>query len=102
MVRLTYSLSSLILLGLGLDGLTPLIDINDLHHISITRHPDKNQDNQEEAQKKFQEISAAFEVLSDPEKKKVDLDISISMCFVLPVLSFQSNFFFPSSYTSFV
>eukprot|EP00434_Breviolum_minutum_P032013 symbB.v1.2.028313.t1/scaffold2956.1/size66508/2 len=32
-------------------------------------HPDKNQDNQEKAQKKFIEISHAYEVLGDPEKK---------------------------------
>lgn len=38
--------------------------------LALKWHPDKNTDNQEEAQKKFQEISAAFEVLSDPEKKK--------------------------------
>jgi len=38
--------------------------------LALKWHPDKNTDNQEEAQKKFQEISSAFEVLSDPEKKK--------------------------------
>ena len=32
-------------------------------------HPDKNRDNPEEASKKFQEISQAFEVLSDPQKR---------------------------------
>ena len=38
--------------------------------LALKWHPDKNPDNQEEAQSKFQEINAAFEILSDPEKKK--------------------------------
>ena len=32
-------------------------------------HPDKNPNNKEEANKKFQEISQAFEVLSDSSKR---------------------------------
>eukprot|EP00121_Abeoforma_whisleri_P006117 Awhi_evm1s5555 len=34
-------------------------------------HPDKNQDNKEEAEKKFKDINEAFEVLKDPEKRKI-------------------------------
>ncbi|EER15317.1 conserved hypothetical protein [Perkinsus marinus ATCC 50983] len=34
-------------------------------------HPDKNTDNKEEAEKKFYDISEAYEALSDPEKRKI-------------------------------
>ena len=33
-------------------------------------HPDKNLNNQEEAKKKFQEVSRAYEVLGDEERRK--------------------------------
>ena len=38
---------------------------------SLKWHPDKNQDNKEEATKKFQEISEAYSILSDEKKKNV-------------------------------
>jgi len=37
--------------------------------LAIKWHPDKNKDNKEEAEKKFKEISEAYGVLSDTEKK---------------------------------
>ena len=39
--------------------------------LALKWHPDKNPDNQEEATRKFKEISEAYEVLSDDKKKKV-------------------------------
>lgn len=39
--------------------------------LALKWHPDKNQSNQEEASKKFKQISEAYDVLSDPEKRKI-------------------------------
>jgi DnaJ homolog subfamily A member 2 len=39
--------------------------------LAIKHHPDKNQDNQEEAAERFKEISEAYQILSDPEKRKM-------------------------------
>lgn len=39
--------------------------------MALKWHPDRNPDNKEEAQRKFQEVAEAFEVLSDAQKKEV-------------------------------
>ncbi|XP_065896571.1 dnaJ homolog subfamily B member 6-like [Dysidea avara] len=38
---------------------------------AVKWHPDKNLDNKEEADEKFKEISEAYQVLSDPDKRKI-------------------------------
>lgn len=39
--------------------------------LALKYHPDKNLDNKEKATEKFEKISAAYEILSDPEKRRV-------------------------------
>jgi DnaJ family protein A protein 2 len=39
------------------------------HKKSLSSHPDKNPDRQEEASREFQEINQAFEILSDDDQR---------------------------------
>jgi len=54
---------------------TPNASINDIkksyRKLALKWHPDKNPDNQEQANRMFKEISEAYEVLSDDKKRKV-------------------------------
>jgi len=57
---------------LGLSRFATAKDIKKAYRdLSLKWHPDKNRDNQQEAEKRFVEISNAYEVLSDESKRRI-------------------------------
>lgn len=56
-------------------GVTRTADEDDIkrayRRMAVRWHPDKNPDNKEEAEAKFKEIAEAYEVLSDPQKRRI-------------------------------
>lgn len=56
-------------------GVSPDASLNDIkksyRKLALKWHPDKNVDNQEQANKKFKEITEAYEILSDDNKRKL-------------------------------
>uniref|UniRef100_A0A8D8TFJ3 DnaJ homolog subfamily B member 3 n=1 Tax=Cacopsylla melanoneura TaxID=428564 RepID=A0A8D8TFJ3_9HEMI len=57
---------------LGVDKQSSTGDIKKAYRkLALKWHPDKNPDNQTEANKKFKEISEAYEVLSDEKKRRI-------------------------------
>ena len=64
-------------------GVQPNANENELkkayRKLSMKYHPDRNADNKDEATKKFQEISEAYSILSDGEKRKMYDQIGIDM-----------------------
>jgi DnaJ homolog subfamily A member 2 len=64
-------------------GVSPSVTDKDLkkayRKASLKWHPDKNKDNSDEATKKFQEISEAYSILNDIEKRKIYDQVGIEM-----------------------
>lgn len=57
---------------LEIDKSASEVDIKKMYKkLAIRWHPDKNPEKKEEAEKKFKEISEAYQVLSDPQKKEI-------------------------------
>jgi len=64
-------------------GVSPSVSDKELkkayRKASLKWHPDKNKDNADEATKKFQEISEAYSILNDGEKRKIYDQVGIDM-----------------------
>ena len=62
------------ILGLGREASDSEIK-KQYRKLAMKHHPDKNPNNREENEKKFKEVSTAYEVLKDPEKRKLYNDL---------------------------
>lgn len=58
------------ILGVGRDASATAIK-KAYHQMALKYHPDKNADNREAAEKKFKQVSEAYDVLSDEKKRKI-------------------------------
>lgn len=57
---------------LGIDKASSLDEIKRSYRkLALKYHPDKNPENKKESEEKFKEISEAYEVLSDPDKREI-------------------------------
>ena len=45
------------------------------HKLAMKWHPDKNPENLKYSEKKFKEISEAYDILSNPDKKKLMINL---------------------------
>ncbi len=56
-------------------GISPNVSSEEIkkayRRLAVKYHPDKNRDNSKEAEEKFKEVSEAYKILSDGEKRKI-------------------------------